>query len=116
MWFLCGALFGFGLVGFLTGLLLIPFAIALFVYLWNRRVPGWWLALVGAGSGPVVLFWGDVFGYPDGGCKSVSGGYICRASGAVPGFITGLVLVASGVLLGALRLFIAGRWRPGRTV
>ena len=39
---------GFGVVGFFAGLLLVPFGIALLVHLSNRRVPGWWLALIGA--------------------------------------------------------------------
>ena len=114
LWFACGALLGFGVVGFFTGLVLVPFGIALLVHLWNRRVPGWWLVLVGAGTGPVALFWGDVVGHPEAPCKVISGGYACRASGAVPGFVAGSALIAAGVLLGLMTTYITRRSVPSR--
>lgn len=105
----CGALFGFGIVGFFTGLLLIPFGIALLCYLIRRRIAGWWLMVLGAGLGPLVLFWGDVVGHPDGDCIVHSRGFECRASAAVPGFTVGVLLVAIGLLLGIATALLAKR-------
>ena len=60
LWFVCGALLGFGVVGFFTGLLLVPF---------GRAGAGWWLARVGAGTGPGRLLLGRLVGYPEARCK-----------------------------------------------
>ena len=111
LWLVCGALFGFGIVGFFTGLLLIPFGIALLRHLIRRRAAGWWLMVVGLGLGPIVLFWGDVVGHPDGDCIVYARGFECRASAAVPAFTVGVLLCAIGLLLGIATTFRA-RSRP----
>jgi hypothetical protein len=57
---LSGALIGFGLVGFLTGLVLVPFGVTLAVLLGVRRQWGSGAAWVGAALGPLVLLYGDL--------------------------------------------------------
>lgn len=100
LWLLCGALFSFGIIGFLTGLLLLPFAVALLVHLRRRQMPGSWASLIGAGVAALTLFWGDVVGHPAANCVSNDHETACRASASVPGFFVGIAVIGIGILLG----------------
>lgn len=64
LWAFSGLLLGLGVVGFLTGLLLLPFSLLLMRYLRSKAVPNSWAAVVGAGLGGLLLLWNDVVGYP----------------------------------------------------
>lgn len=100
LWLLCGALLGFGIVGLLTGAVLLPFGLSLLMYLLVSKTRRSWLGLVGLGLGPVILFRDNLVGFNDQGCKVTSGGTVCRAGWAVPGFYVGLGCIALGALIG----------------
>lgn len=102
LWFVCGALLALGIVGFFTGLLLLPLAVGLLVRLHRQRVPGRWLVLVGMGAGTLALSWSDVVGHPATRCvmTDVHGGFECRPAASVPIFFVGAVLGGAGMVLG----------------
>ena len=85
-WLLAGALLSFGLVGYLTGLVLVPLGIALATWAAARHGAGRPWSLIGLGLGPVVLLSGDVTAAEP-------------PTGAVPAFSVGVVLMATGVAL-----------------
>lgn len=89
-WLLAGALVSFGVVGFLTGLILVPFGIALATAAAYTDRMEWPWCIVGLGLGPAVLLGDDAFAAE-------------RPSGTVSGFWVGIVLIVSGVVLAAVR-------------
>jgi hypothetical protein len=93
MWLAAGALISFGLVGFLTGLVLVPFGIALAVSATRAYPRGWSWLEVGAGLGPVALLGDDVTATQP-------------PAGTVGGFWIGTGLLAVGLILSAYL-----RWR-----
>jgi len=96
-WLGAGALVSFGIVGFLTGLVLLPFGVALAFSAARTRPSAWPWFLVGLGIGPVALLGRDVAGADP-------------ATGAVAAYWLGAALVASGVALSVLT-----NRRPSRT-
>lgn len=88
-WLLAGALLSFGLVGYFTGLVLVPFGIALAVSAFGSHRPAWPWSIVGLGLGPVVLLSGDVASTDP-------------PSGTVPVFWVSVALLIVGVALSAV--------------
>lgn len=92
MWLAAGALISFGVVGFLTGLVLVPFGIALAASATRACPRGWSWLVVGLGLGPTVLLGDDVTAAEP-------------PAGTVVGFWIG-----TGVLSAALMLSALLRW------
>ena len=81
LWAFSGLLLGLGVVGFLTGLLLLPFAAPHAPPAVQGRSNSW-AAAVGAGLGGLLLLWNDVVGYPASGCRQFDRGYACVGRGS----------------------------------
>lgn len=92
-WLIAGMLISFGIVGLLTGLLLLPFGITLAIWAARRqRGDGWPAFVIGLGTGPVVLLGGDVVGQGE------------PPTAAVPAFWIGVACVLVGIACGAWSL------------
>lgn len=83
---LAGALLSFGVVGFFTGLVLVPFGIALTISADHSHRSAWPCDFVGLGTGPIVLLSGDAFAADP-------------PSASVPDFVAGVHLVVAGLAL-----------------
>jgi hypothetical protein len=84
-WTVAGALVGFGFVGFLTGLVLIPIGLFAATRLGSRRAKASGCLLVGIATGPIVLLFDDL---PD----------------AAPAFWSGVGLLIAGLGIATLQL------------
>lgn len=94
-WLGSGALISFGIVGFLTGLVLVPFGVALAFVAARTRQAAWPLFLVGLGLGPTVLLSDDAVAAEP-------------PAGAVPAFWVGLALLVAGM---GLSVYVGWRTR-----
>ena len=114
LWFLWGALMGFGMLGILSiGIVLLLVGLGLLVPLVRGDVPGRWMALVGAAA-PWAIFALERIFSPD--CTSGSASvtpsgeerFTCDVTSSSTGFVTFLVICA-GVMAVGLVLFIRAR-------
>jgi hypothetical protein len=87
-WIAAGALVSFGVVGFLTGLVLVPFGVALAYSAARTGASAWPAFLVGLGLGPIILLAGDLAQEEP-------------PTGAVPVFWAGVALLVVGAVLSA---------------
>jgi hypothetical protein len=109
-WLLGGFLLGIGLVGYFTGLLLVPPAIALIAWLAHRRHPGAWGAITGFGGGIALLLADDLSARynctgPQGfsSCEGLNEGFIEVA------FWSGIALMTIGLIASGWQLVREGR-------
>ena len=118
LWFLWGALMGFGLLGILSiGMLLLLVGLGLLVPLVRSDVAGKWMALVGAAT-PWAIFALQGIVSPD--CTSGSASitpsgeerFICDVMSSSTGYVTFLVICAGVMAVGLVLFLRSRRGRP----
>jgi hypothetical protein len=103
MWFLSGLLVSLGIVGLLTGLPLAVVGLILAARNVAKSLRGLWLFIVGLGLGAALLTFDDVLKFENDQCIGEAGrGFECPASGAHEIFWAGVILIAVGLITGAV--------------
>ena len=95
LWLLSGMLMSFGVLGFLTGLVVLPFGVGVAVHAGRSHRSSWPWFMPGLGLGPVVLLSDDVVSEHS-------------PAGAVPVFWVGVALVVLG---GVLAVYVSWQRR-----
>jgi len=118
LWFLSGALMGFGVLGILSiGVVLLLVGLALLVPLVRGDVPGKWMALVGTAATWAIFALQRIIS-PE--CSSGSASitpsgeerFTCDVTSSSTGFVTFLVICACVMAVGLVLFLRARRGNP----
>ena len=118
LWFLWGALLGFGVLGILSiGIVLLLVGLGLLVPLVRGDVPGKWMALVGAAT-PWAIFALQGIINPD--CTSGSASitpsgeerFTCDVTSSTTGFVTFLAICVGVMVVGLVGFLRSRRGKP----